>query len=261
MGAAQRAGLLLAVAVVGVVVGADPAGAQDNPSVTVTPSSGFEDGDVVKVSGTGFIPNLGAEILICSQQAIPDRNPPESFCDHSINVIVSTDASGAFAPVDFTIHRVITATNYDNRHIDCAEPPGCVLIVGAGPKVGLRSLVFGKKSAPVILLSARGEGTPDARTVVEGWGFRADPPVQLYECPNRPLHRSSLAGRCTRLKKSVEVRSDGELGPLALSLRGRLTRHAGSSSTDCSTAPGCVVVARQGRTLALQQIDQQLVRT
>lgn len=68
MGCLRRVGLSVLVGVLGAVVVPATAQAQEAPTLTVTPSTGLNDGEVVSVSGTGFGGLLAVGPLQCPSQ-------------------------------------------------------------------------------------------------------------------------------------------------------------------------------------------------
>jgi Neocarzinostatin family len=89
----------------GGIVGITSVGADTAPVVTVTPSTGLQDGNTVTVSATGFPPNLGLYILECTNVAKPTLND----CAFSKEVgagipnPITTDASGNLPASKFQV--------------------------------------------------------------------------------------------------------------------------------------------------------------
>jgi hypothetical protein len=103
--------LALRVAVIGVALGAiaapatmahagAPRGTTATPTVTVTPDTGLKNGAKVTVSGTNFPANQSMVFVTeCSSAANPAN------CDLSnVDTSGSTDGSGSFSGVTYTVH-------------------------------------------------------------------------------------------------------------------------------------------------------------
>jgi hypothetical protein len=102
------------------------------PAVTVTPSAGLLDRQIVDVGGTEFNPGATVALLEC-----PADSTAISDCDFSTGLFVVADGSGAIA-TPYTVSRVITVAG---ASVDCAAPPACVLGVGNVDDFEQRSVV------------------------------------------------------------------------------------------------------------------------
>ena len=99
------------------------------PTITVTPSQGLQDGQVVTVSGVGFPPNQGVSVVQCG-------NPPENSganCDLQNLGGVQVGADGTFSH-QLTVHRMLKVQN--NVTIDCTGSAVCSIGAGTGPGRG-----------------------------------------------------------------------------------------------------------------------------
>jgi protocatechuate 3,4-dioxygenase beta subunit len=102
---------------------------QPPPAVTVIPSSGLVDGDVVAVSGISFFP--GDVVFVCQGVGQTCYEPSDS---------AQVDASGSFS-VSFAVQRFMTTSGL--TRLDCAAPSaGCSLTYGAPGRSGAVPIAF-----------------------------------------------------------------------------------------------------------------------
>ena len=94
------------------------------PTITVTPSTGLDDGDVVAISGAGFTP--GAEVTVAQCQN--DRPIAAEWCDVRPAFAAIADATGAIAG-ELTVRRAITVGA--GHVVDCVGT-GCVVAASTG---------------------------------------------------------------------------------------------------------------------------------
>ena len=148
-----RAGLApLAVAVLGLVGAAcQPA---PPPTLTVTPSTGLEDGQTVTVTGGPF-PELVIPVLLqCAEPLdVTDLSSVVTRCD--FGPTPSFDAAGNLVPSAFTVHDVITLEGiFGSPPYDCTVRDDCVVavvgFVGAvsGPLVGAKASISFRPEVP-----------------------------------------------------------------------------------------------------------------
>src|SRR5690349_17561991 len=88
--AAVIAALLISGA--SVLLGATPAGA--NPGISVSPSTGLHNGQVVTVTGSGFTKNGTVYLVECKSGATAEGQCSFTFSDLSTVVVAKADASG-----------------------------------------------------------------------------------------------------------------------------------------------------------------------
>lgn len=89
------------------------------PTLTVTPSTALDDGDIVQVGGAGF--TAGAEVTV--MQCQNDRPLASEWCDDRTAVTAIADSAGAIAG-ELTIRRAVTIAS--GQVVDCAGT-GCVV--------------------------------------------------------------------------------------------------------------------------------------
>jgi hypothetical protein len=111
--------LARAVGVVGIAGVVGLAGCATGPAVSVSPSTGLVDGQVVTVTGSGYTPNssLGMVQCVAGADSIDD-------CDGTTATSFSADATGGFRK-PLTVRRVIS--HNVGQLTDCAEPGSCVV--------------------------------------------------------------------------------------------------------------------------------------
>jgi Neocarzinostatin family len=111
--------------------GPSVAAGRPNPQITVTPSTGLVDGQLVSVSGSGFQEQAVA-IIECGG-GDPDQHPPVGPVCSDYAVVVSSDADGNFGPADFAVAAIIVGTRYEHgNHLvtatyDCLATNDCYL--------------------------------------------------------------------------------------------------------------------------------------
>jgi neocarzinostatin family protein len=102
-------------------VPAAASGQAGSPVVTVKPSSGLADGQLVTVHGASFSAGAEVGIVECQGGAIGP-----SSCDLSTLRYAPTSATGT-VDAKFVVSRMI---NVNGSSIDCAQPSACILGVG-----------------------------------------------------------------------------------------------------------------------------------
>ena len=98
-------GSLVLLPLVGVLslVAVAPAGAQDPPTVTVTPTSDPEDGDIVTVTGEGFAPTSAVFILLCATDTTLGGATERCSLIGEGTAGYLTDAEGRFTATDIAV--------------------------------------------------------------------------------------------------------------------------------------------------------------
>jgi hypothetical protein len=134
---------VVALVAVALLVGAVSAGADSAPAITVTPSVGLTDGQVVQVTGTGFSPNPTTGdwfITECTPRILTVQitiDAALNFCD------VNSNGVGAFLPTgangnisgSYTVHdRFFTTANAEVFCTD--EPNACAILVSQVTNAG-----------------------------------------------------------------------------------------------------------------------------
>jgi hypothetical protein len=122
---AVRTGLMVVGVALGALLTPQAAHAQDDPTITVTPSSGLRDGQTVTVSGAGFDPGAvrwpgtvcRAEVLAL----LPSTVDINSLCGAASLVQVTPNATGAFSTpmVVFQVQRTFLGGAIDCGQSDC----------------------------------------------------------------------------------------------------------------------------------------------
>jgi hypothetical protein len=94
------------------------------PFISVTPSSGLTDSQVVSVNGGGFDPNIGnLTLLECAAG-------PTTNCDFAHFTGAQLDPSGSFAPTSFTVRQTFdgsTGIGQPTTPVDCLAV-NCILV-------------------------------------------------------------------------------------------------------------------------------------
>ena len=226
----------------------DPAGPlAPPPTVTVTPSTGLADGDIVEVDGAGWRPNNYVAVLQCRSAAIDFGG-----CDTNTFGFAETDEDGAF-----TLRRGVAATFRVSRgRFDC-RVRSCSLFVVAEDDFedlseAVRTPLEFDDSRPLIEPRFRTgdlaglHGGDQVR--VSGTGGRPDGTVVLMQCA---ANATDVGGCARRTRHYVHSHFDGtgsEGGPAAgvawrTRLRLRQFLHLSDGRlVNCAVSP-CALVA------------------
>jgi hypothetical protein len=107
--------LISCLALAGTLIGfaAVPASAA-GPTVSATPDTDLADGQSIMVSASGFAANTSMAIVECPTSEV---SPPA--CDLNTVAFTTTDGTGAYADVPFTVSRILSDGT------DCALNGGC----------------------------------------------------------------------------------------------------------------------------------------
>jgi hypothetical protein len=210
------------------------------PSLTVTPSTGLVQGDVVEVVGTDFAPNQGVGVVQCLPDAGGSSGPG---CDLSTLLFVPSDSSGGFTTT-FTPLRIITTAN--GTH-DCALE---ACIIGAGVPPGNEgdrvTIAFDPNvppPPPPTVAITPSEGLRDGQVVtVTGKDFRPGQSIGVVQCGN-PATNGGTNCDLGRID-NAQVASDGTFSHQFTVLRSMTTP---DGAIDCGAAPAtCVIGAGTG---------------
>jgi len=114
-----------------VALPAAPAGGQEAPSITVTPSAGLTDGQTVSVEGTGFAPNSTAfgslTVGLCPADIIDDVAQAPFRCGAAAAFPVAVDDAGRFQ-TQLQVFRT-QPTSVGDGTLRCTDAPhACVVI-------------------------------------------------------------------------------------------------------------------------------------
>jgi hypothetical protein len=102
-----------------------------DPQITVAPSSGLADGDMVQVSGTGF-QQQDIKVIECGGGDVNAHPAVGKVCT-TYSVTVSSDAAGNFGPVAFRVASEIDGSQYTDGHhkvpatYDCTVANDCLI--------------------------------------------------------------------------------------------------------------------------------------
>lgn len=120
------------------------------PKLTVTPSIGLADGDVVQVSGTGY-QQQEINVIECGGGDVNAHPAVGKVCT-TYSVSVSSDAAGNFGPVSFRVASEIDGWQYrDGLHkvaatYDCTVTNDCLIKAYAltrGQRSATQPITFG----------------------------------------------------------------------------------------------------------------------
>jgi hypothetical protein len=151
-----------------------------SPSLTIAPTSGLRDGDVVSFSGAGFDANSTVTVNLCADDPTLERGR----CDTSGTAVeVPSSGSGTIEGA-ITVHQWIFG---QHGFVDCAQADAaCSLlpIAGTGPGVGQR-VEFDAAVArpePGLTIDVAGPYRPNQEVVLRGSGFPVEAHVGIAMC-------------------------------------------------------------------------------
>jgi acetyl esterase/lipase len=217
-----------------------PAGA-DTEAVVIEPATDLVDGQLVRVTGTGFVPESTVSLVQCVTSPVDGDD-----CDGSTERFHGVDADSSFT-ASFTLAAVIDTARTDS--VDCRTAGSCVLVASRGlqplAEVTHVPLAFDADAGllpPPVAAVAPSHDLVDGQVVtVDGDGFRPQGPVQVLQCaPGAAAFDSCRQGTSRFL---IADEQGGFSTPLTLFAV--VSTPAGG--IDCrTTAQPCLVIATQG---------------
>jgi hypothetical protein len=170
--------IVLLVLAASQAIAPDRAGAQEAPSLTVTPSTELVEGQVLSVSGTGFLPDTTVFVVPCPANVINGVD-----CDLNSPTSTQTDSSGAFTTSYIARRFIVGRVGGVLTELDCSTD-ACML--GAGDAGQLRTantpIDFADSPLPPRTLTATPNGDAFGAAEVAGTGFAPGAPVYLQFC-------------------------------------------------------------------------------
>lgn len=157
------------------------------PTLTVTPSDGLADGQIVSVHGEGFAPNFGIALLQCPS----DANSAFGGCASEYSRGVNSDANGAFSTtLKVEREQQVYGPTPQPTTVDCAESAGRCIVTAVDYTDDLDtastpiSFDPSKPPAPPAAATANpNTGLVDGQNVtLTGDGFPPGTSVFLVEC-------------------------------------------------------------------------------
>ena len=224
-----------------VVLTFDPdAPLRPEPVVTIEPSGGLVDGQVVEVEGSGFLPRVGVEISQC-----PAPASPADGCSSS--GFGTYEQSGDDGSIVTRLAVAAVLTGHGGEVVDCRSSAGaCVLMARAfsGDDLAVAPLDFdpaGPLLPPPTLEAEPSTGLQDGSVVtVRGTGFRSGE-VLVEQCAAAAASVPGCGG-------DIDFAEADVTGVVAVSAEVRAVVRGPEGEVDCTVSAGaCVLVARGGR--------------
>ncbi len=181
----------------GVVLGFDRSKPLVKPSVTVTPSTGLVDHQLVTITGSGFTPLATVTVTQCQTSTTSPPSPgpgviPFGYgsCDFGVSRTVRLGTSQQFTATNFPVQRLITTYGPTGpRQIDCTATAGCVISVrgsGSGTSASFDTPISFDPKQPVAVQDMSitpATGLADHQVVtVRGKGFVPGAQIAVLEC-------------------------------------------------------------------------------
>ena len=157
----RRAVTIVVAVFLGCFIGASAVGADSPenfpsggpPFLTVSPSSGLTDGEIVAVAGTKFPPS---SVIFLSQCAVAPpfpASPIDQVCSLYVGPEIRTDTSGNFGPINVPVAEVVAQDGPSGfRTLYCGPPTSdCTITADAselGGAVNARHRLFFGGTAP-----------------------------------------------------------------------------------------------------------------
>jgi len=219
--------------VVGVMatVGAIGAGAAtvSVPTITITPSSGLTNGQVVTVTGTGFAPNASVAAVQCNGSATT-----EVGCDISAPNLITVNASGDFSDTNFT---VATGTIGNGTCGTSATDATCLISVGTSSGALLTFATMSFASGPGLSASPSTGLTNGQAVTLTGSNFTAGDTLYAVECL---ATATTPAGCDTSPLAMITVSSTGTLPSTSVNVVAGTVGN-GSCGTSATNFNGCII--------------------
>lgn len=188
--------------------------------VTVEPSTGLRDGDVVSVRGEGFVPGEQVGIVQCAREAggdTPEVRGGVDACNVADVVYADADDDG-IASGTFPVHRVLTTPMTGT--VDCAaEAERCIIGVGAisdYDRSGGHALTFADGGDPIeipVIDVSPVEGLADRDVVrVSGSGLTPGTVLDVAVCSADPMSCWQTGEQLDgQIPTGLAVDDDGEI--------------------------------------------------
>jgi acetyl esterase/lipase len=205
--------------------------------LTVEPSTGLVDGQVVRVTGTGY-PAGSPFVEVGQCGSVPADG---GDCDLAGGGSADLSADGSF---EFEMPVYALFDTADAGTVDCREPDRCVLVAAAGDARVVVPVAFDPQAAllspPMLTVNPATDLVDGQLVQVEGRGFRPQSYfLQVYECG--PVPSPSI---CQVIEEGVAVAPDGTLST-GIRVAATLTTEAGEIDCRANDEP-CLLVASEG---------------
>jgi hypothetical protein len=207
------------------------------PKLRADPANGVESGQVLRLTGTGFMPAAALSIVVCATEFGGSQTRFRT-CEVNRSKTVTADSRGSFS-TGYEVARAMWTR--DTGEVDCAEYVGaCVISVSAqgSASQGTTTFIgFGARpktsTVPYVQLNENGQLADGVSTTVTGRGFNARQYVEIRECP-------ATTTNCSELPVLRQVFADATG---SVSDEVRLATVIGTPKRKVSCASDCTLVA------------------
>jgi hypothetical protein len=144
------------------------------PTITVSPSIGLTNSQVVTVTGAGFSPNASVAAVECNGTATT-----EAGCDITSPALITVNATGGFSDTNFT---VATGAIGNGTCGTSAADATCLISVGTTTGALLTFATISFASGPGVSIAPSTGLTNGQAVTVTGAGFTASDSLYAVEC-------------------------------------------------------------------------------
>ena len=189
---------------------ATASGAASGPAITVTPSTGLHNREIVKISGSGFSKNTDLAIVECNPSVF--GGSPKA-CDAAGSIQLKTGSGGSFPATNFT---VLAGKVGDSVCGTNAANATCYIFVSppnntSFANVGDATIKF---TVPSIAVKPASKLHGGEVVSVTGQGFSAKVALDITECTPALLSGTSTTNACTtKHMVAVTATAAGRFGP------------------------------------------------
>lgn len=199
------------------------------PTITITPSSGLTNGQVVTVTGTGFTPNASVAAVECNGSALTAAG-----CNTTAPNILSVDASGDFSDTNFA---VATGTVGNGTCGTSATDATCLISIGTTSGALLTFATMSFASGPGLSASPTTGLTNGQAVTLTGNNFTPGDTLYAVECL---ATATTPAGCDTATATPITASSTGTLPQTSFKVVTGTVGN-GSCGTSATNFNGCII--------------------
>jgi hypothetical protein len=178
------------------------------PSITVSPSAGLHNGQVVKISGSGFPKNTDLAVVECNPTVF--TGSPKA-CNAAGAIQLKTGSGGSFPATNFT---VVAGKVGDGSCGTKAADATCYIFVSPPKNTSFTNVGDSTLKFSVIAVKPSANLHGGAAVSLSGQGFSAKVALDVTECTPAILTGASSTTACTtKHMVAVTASAAGGFGP------------------------------------------------